>query len=136
MPFTGTTRKASTWTGLTSVSRCPHRVGDTSTLTITCWRSSTVSPMRSRASAFSRLWTDDMKICQEFHLHRDDLWATPANMYPVTQMGDLFDNGQLLNQKDYPNYENGGSFFHTTGLEIAARGAAGQASRRMRRLSG
>ena len=67
------------------------------------------------------------EICQEFHLHRDDLWATPANMYPVTQMGDLFDNGQLLNQKDYPNYENGGSFFHTTGLEIAARGAAGQA---------
>ncbi len=58
---------------------------------------------------------------------RDALWATQANMYPVTQLGDMFDNGELLNQKNYPRYENGGSFFHTTGFEIAARGVAGQA---------
>ena len=35
-------------------------------------------------------------------------------------------NGTLQNQADYPNYENGNTFFHTTGFEIAARAVAGQ----------
>ena len=34
-------------------------------------------------------------------------------------------NGSLQNQIDYPNYENGGSFFHSTGFEIAARAVSG-----------
>lgn len=66
-------------------------------------------------------------LCRQFGLSRDAIWATPANMYPVTQLGDLVDFGELGNQKVFPNYENGCSFFHTTGLEIAARGMAGQA---------
>ncbi len=47
-------------------------------------------------------------------------------MYPVSRLGDLVDFGELQNQKTYPNYENGCSFFHSTGFEIAARGIAGQ----------
>lgn len=35
-------------------------------------------------------------------------------------------NGTLQDQADYPNYENGNTFFHTTGFEIAARARAGQ----------
>ncbi len=66
-------------------------------------------------------------LCRQFKLKREAIWATPANMYPVTQLGDLVDFGELQNQKVYPNYENGCSFFHSTGFEIAARGAAGQA---------
>ena len=65
-------------------------------------------------------------LCRQFKIPRDAIWATPANMYPVAQLGDLVDFGELGNQKVYPNYENGCSFFHTTGLEIAARGAAGR----------
>lgn len=65
-------------------------------------------------------------LCGQFHLRRDAIYATPANLYPVARRGDLVDNGELLNQKVYPHYENGCSFFHSTGLEIAARGIAGQ----------
>ena len=65
-------------------------------------------------------------LCRKFRVSRDAIWATPANMHPVTDPGDLVDFGKLGNQQVYPNYENGCSFFHTTGLEIAARGAAGQ----------
>lgn len=65
-------------------------------------------------------------LCRQFHLQRDGIWATPANFYPVTQLGDLVDNGELANQRVYPNYENGCSFFHSTGFEIGARGMAGQ----------
>ena len=66
-------------------------------------------------------------LCHQFSLSRDAIYATPCNMYPVSQLGDLVDFGELQNQKVYPNYENGCSFFHSTGLEIAARGMAGQA---------
>jgi Glycosyl-hydrolase family 116, catalytic region len=66
------------------------------------------------------------ELCRQFKLKRHAIWATPANMYPVTKLGDLVDFGELQNQKVYPNYENGCSFFHSTGFEIAARGAAGQ----------
>jgi len=66
------------------------------------------------------------ELCAEFKLSREAIWATPANMFPITQPGDMVDFGKLGNQTNFPNYENGCSFFHTTGLEIAARGAAGQ----------
>lgn len=66
------------------------------------------------------------ELCQQFKLKREAIYATPANMYPVSRLGDLVDFGELQNQKTYPNYENGCSFFHSTGFEIAARGIAGQ----------
>jgi len=66
------------------------------------------------------------ELCAQFRLPREAIWATPANMFPVSQPGDMVDFGKLGNQAEFPNYENGCSFFHTTGLEIAARAAAGQ----------
>ncbi len=68
-------------------------------------------------------------LASQFRLSREAIWATPANMYPVSDPGDLVDFGKLGNQRVFPNYENGCSFFHTTGLEIAARGVAGQPGR-------
>ena len=65
-------------------------------------------------------------LCRERGLAREAIWATPCNMIPVTQLGDLVEFGKLGNQKVFPNYENGCSFFHTTGFEIAARAMAGQ----------
>jgi hypothetical protein len=46
-------------------------------------------------------------------------------MRPVSQLGDMVDFGKRSNQTKFPNYENGCSFFHSTGFEIAARAAAG-----------
>ena len=66
------------------------------------------------------------ELCAQFKISRDAIWATPANMFPISQPGDMVDFGKLQNQIDFPNYENGCSFFHTTGFEIAARGIAGQ----------
>jgi hypothetical protein len=66
------------------------------------------------------------ELCAQFKLPREAIWATPANMFPISQTGDMVDFGKLQNQAQFPNYENGCSFFHTTGLEIAARGVAGQ----------
>jgi hypothetical protein len=69
------------------------------------------------------------ELCDQFKLPREAIWATPANMFPISQPGDMVDFGKLGNQAQFPNYENGCSFFHTTGLEIAARGVAGQPDR-------
>jgi hypothetical protein len=69
------------------------------------------------------------ELCAQFKISRDAIWATPANMFPISQLGDMVDFGKLENQKDFPNYENGCGCFHTTGLEIAARASAGQADK-------
>lgn len=66
------------------------------------------------------------ELCREFKIPREAIWATPCNMIPITQLGDMVDFGERANQKQYPNYENGNAFFHSTGFEIAARAAAGQ----------
>lgn len=65
------------------------------------------------------------QLCREFRISRDAIYATPCNMNPITQLGDLVDYGEFLGQKNFPNYENGCSFFHTTGFEIAARAFMG-----------
>lgn len=67
------------------------------------------------------------ELCRQFKIPREAIWATPCNMIPITQLGDMVDFGELGDQKVYPNYENGNAFFHTTGYEIAARAVAGQA---------
>ncbi len=64
-------------------------------------------------------------LCRDYHVSRDAIYATPCNMRPVSQLGDMVDFGKRSNQTVFPNYENGCSFFHSTGLEIAARAAAG-----------
>jgi hypothetical protein len=85
-----------------------------------------IADRRRTARILDHLDTRYQALCDQFHLKSDAIYATPANLYPVTRLGDLVDNGELLNQKVYPHYENGCSFFHSTGLEIAARGIAGR----------
>ena len=69
------------------------------------------------------------RLCRDFNVPRDAIYATPCNMRPVSQLGDMVDFGRRSNQTRFPNYENGCSFFHSTGLEIAARAAVGDAER-------
>ncbi len=85
-----------------------------------------IADRRRTARILDHLDRRYQSLCNQFHLKRDAIYATPANLYPVTSLGDMVDNGELLNQKVYPHYENGCSFFHSTGLEIAARGIAGR----------
>lgn len=65
------------------------------------------------------------KLCRDHVVARDSIYATPANMRPITQLGDMVDFGKRSNQTKFPNYENGCSFFHSTGFEIAARAVSG-----------
>jgi hypothetical protein len=61
------------------------------------------------------------RLCRDFKVSRDAIYATPCNMRAVSQLGDMVDFGKRSNQTRFPNYENGCAFFHSTGLEIAAR---------------
>ncbi len=65
------------------------------------------------------------KLCRDYKVSRDAIYATPANMRPISRLGDMVDFGKRSNQTVYPNYENGCSFFHSTGFEIAARAVNG-----------
>jgi len=55
------------------------------------------------------------RLCRDFKVSRDAIYATPSNMRPVSQLGDMVDFGRRSNQTNFPNYENGCSFFHSTG---------------------
>jgi len=56
-------------------------------------------------------------LCRDDKVSRDAIYATPCNMRPVSQLGDMVDFGKRSNQTNFPNYENGCSFFHSTGLD-------------------
>lgn len=79
------------------------------------------------------------EIYNEYDVLPGSIWSPPANLYPVT---DKFEyaceeenfpphgngNGTHGNwNMTFPMYENGGGFFHTTGLQYAALGLAGRA---------
>jgi hypothetical protein len=50
-----------------------------------------------------------------------NIWSPPGNLYPVA-------NGDCVQDcKAFPSYENGGSFFHSVGLQVAALAAVGRA---------
>jgi len=53
------------------------------------------------------------------------IWSTPCNLYPITDYREYANLGP--GPVAFPSYENGGSFFHTPGLQFAALGAAGRA---------
>ncbi len=65
------------------------------------------------------------KLCRDYKVSRDAFYATPCNMRPISQLGDMVDFGKRSGQTVFPNYENGCSFFHSTGFEIAARASVG-----------
>ena len=59
------------------------------------------------------------------------IWSAPCNLYPITDQCEFANGGGGKCPReggvDFPSYENGGSFFHTPGLQFAALGAAGRA---------
>ena len=56
------------------------------------------------------------------------IWSAPSNLYPLTSACEYAGTGvNCSGGVDFPDYENGGSFFHTPGLQFAALGAAGRA---------
>ena len=59
------------------------------------------------------------------------IWSAPCNLYPITDQCEFANGrGPCPNEGgvDFPSYENGGSFFHTPGLQFAALGTAGRAN--------
>ena len=54
-----------------------------------------------------------------------NIWSAPCNLYPITNSKEFANVGP--GPVPFPSYENGGSFFHTPGLQFAALGAAGRA---------
>jgi len=60
------------------------------------------------------------------------IWSAPSNLYPITDACEFANAGGGVCPREhgvaFPSYENGGSFFHTPGLQFAALGAAGRAN--------
>ncbi len=60
------------------------------------------------------------------------IWSAPSNLYPITDQCEFATAGggacPRVGGVPFPGYENGGSFFHTPGLQFAALGAAGRAN--------
>lgn len=40
-------------------------------------------------------------LTKQFNVSRSDIWATPANMRPISVLGDMVFNGTLQDQKEY-----------------------------------
>jgi hypothetical protein len=61
------------------------------------------------------------EIERTLQVKRGNIWSPPGNLYPVA------DGDCVQDCKAFPSYENGGSFFHSVGLQVAALGAVGRA---------
>lgn len=55
-----------------------------------------------------------------FNVSEDDMWATPSSLFNASA-ADLVGNGTAPQQTQFPQYENGDAFIHTTAFELAAR---------------
>lgn len=60
------------------------------------------------------------------NITRDDIWAMPCSLFPVTNPLEVAI--PVSSPVPFPSYENGGSFFHTIGFEVVARGIVGDAA--------
>ena len=70
-------------------------------------------------------------IYTDYKVLPGSIWSAPSNLYPITDACEFSNAGGGQCPRAYtnfPSYENGGSFFHTPGLQFAALGAAGRAS--------
>jgi len=59
-----------------------------------------------------------------------NIWSAPSNLYPILDACEFANSGGGKCPRafdNFPSYENGGSFFHTPGLQFAALGSAGRA---------
>lgn len=70
-------------------------------------------------------------IYSEFNVTPGAIWSAPSNLYPIVDECEFANAGAgscpRVGAVPFPGYENGGSFFHTPGLQFAALGAAGRA---------
>ncbi len=64
------------------------------------------------------------RLQKNFNLQPGDIWSTPGNFFPILSANETVVAAGVFNT--FPSYENGGSFFHTLGLELVARGVVGQ----------
>jgi hypothetical protein len=64
-----------------------------------------------------------MQIYTEYSVPPGNIWSAPCSLYPIKDPGDFCTSAS----KEFPSYENGGSFFHSEGFHIAALGAVGRA---------
>ena len=79
----------------------------------------------SPAQASALLAHYDQRLAQiyvEYGVPAGNIWSPPCSLYPITDAKE-FCNGP---ESGFPSYENGGSFFHSAGFEIAALGQAGR----------
>jgi hypothetical protein len=71
------------------------------------------------------------RIYTDYNVTPGSIWSAPSNLYPITDACEFANagGGQCPRAFDsFPSYENGGSFFHTPGLQFAALGAGGRAN--------
>jgi hypothetical protein len=63
------------------------------------------------------------KLLKKFNVTQEQVWSIPCNLIPISNHLDMINDTQPFK---YPGYENGGSFFHSVGLEVQARAMLGQ----------
>lgn len=65
----------------------------------------------------------------QFNATLEDVWGPPSNVIPITNpLEFVLELEPIEPNTPFPNYENGGSFFHAVGYEALARAAIGNSS--------
>jgi hypothetical protein len=71
------------------------------------------------------------EIYSAYNVTPGAIWSAPSNLYPIEDLCEFASRTPLkcphFGDVPFPGYENGGSFFHSPGLQFAALGAAGRA---------
>ena len=65
-------------------------------------------------------------IYHMYNVTPDQVWSIPGNFVPLTNANETVVSSGAFGT--FPAYENGGSFFHSAGMEIAAQGHHGRAA--------
>ena len=63
-------------------------------------------------------------IYRTYNATPTQVWSIPGNFYPLSGVNETVVSSGAYGK--FPAYENGGSFFHSSGLEIAAEGVGGR----------
>lgn len=69
------------------------------------------------------------KLVHDYNATLADVWGPPSNVIPITNALEFVMELEPVEPNvPFPNYENGGSFFHSVGYETMARSAVGNSS--------
>lgn len=82
--------------------------------------------LQQTASLLSHYDARMAEIYSEYGVAPGTIWSPPSNLYPITNEKELA-FCQAGCDMSFPSYENGGAFFHSSGLQAGALGAAGRA---------